>query len=63
MPKARSCSTRLVARDDYSLHCGLSVPPAAAQASVPGVASEDKPCSNGGTVGERTAPKAIPLNI
>jgi len=32
-------------------------------ASVPGVASEDKQCSNGGTVGERTALQAIPFNI
>jgi hypothetical protein len=41
-----------------SLHCGLNAPPAASQASVPGVASEDKPCSNDGTVGERTALKS-----
>jgi hypothetical protein len=34
-----------------------------AQSSVAGVVSEDKPCSNDGNVGERTAPRAIPLNI
>ncbi len=47
----------------HSLHYGLSAPPTALQASVPGVAREDKPCSNDGTVGERTALKAILLNI
>jgi hypothetical protein len=64
MPKAtRSDRTRLIPRTGHSLHFGLSAPPAASQASVPGVASEDKPCSNDRTVGERTALKAIPLNI
>jgi hypothetical protein len=36
----------------HSLHCGLNAPPVASQAYVLGVASEDKPCSNDGTVGE-----------
>ncbi len=43
--------------------CGLNAPPAASQASVPGVANEDKSCSNDGSVGERPHPEAIPLNI
>ena len=35
-----------------SLHCGLNASPTASQASVPRVASENKSCSNDGTVGE-----------
>src|SRR5260370_24152592 len=38
MPKAtRSGRTRLIACDGHSLHFGLSAPPTASQASVPGV--------------------------
>ena len=42
----------------HFLHYGLNAPPPAAQASVPGVASEDKTCFNAGSVGERTAPQS-----
>jgi hypothetical protein len=64
MPKAtRSDKTCLIARDSHFLHFGLSAPPTASQASVPRVASENKSCPNDGSVGERTAPRAIPLNI
>ncbi|SRR6266851_1928451 len=48
MPKAtRSGRTRLIACDGHSLHFGLSAPPTASQASVPGVAIETQLCSNG----------------
>jgi hypothetical protein len=41
MPKAtRSDSTRLIPRTGHSLHFGLSAPPRASQASIPGVARE-----------------------
>ncbi len=56
-------STRLIPRAGSSLHFGLSAPPPAPQASVPGVASETQTCFNGVNVGERTVLSAIPLNI
>jgi hypothetical protein len=56
MSKAtRSDRTRLIARDGHSLHFGLSAPPTASQASVPGVAIETQLCSNDANVGGRTA--------
>jgi hypothetical protein len=56
MPKAtRSGRTRLIARDGHSLHFGLSAPPTASQASVPGVVIETQLCSNDANVSGRTA--------
>src|SRR5579859_909510 len=39
----------------HSLHFGLSAPPTASQASVPGVAIETQLCSNDANVSGRTA--------
>jgi hypothetical protein len=39
----------------HSLHYGPNAPPPASEASVPGVASEDKSCSNDGNVGGQTS--------
>ena len=64
MPKAtRSDRTRLIARDGHSLHFGLSVPPTASHASVPGVAIEPQLSSNDANLNGRTAARPIPLKI
>jgi hypothetical protein len=42
----------------HSLHHVLNAPPPVSQASVPGMASEDKSCFNAGSFGERTAPRS-----
>jgi len=58
MPKpTRSDRTRLITRDGHSIHSGLSAPPTASQASVPGVAIETQLCSNDANVsGRKSAP-------
>ncbi len=57
MPKATRSGrrSRLIARDGHSLRFGLSAPPTASQASVPGVAIETQLCSNDANVSGRTA--------